>query len=78
MVDVCTRIREKHSINNVCLSGGVFQNNLLLHAAIAALQLQKFIVHFQHKVPPNDGGISFGQAIIAAAQTGNLNRCQSG
>ncbi len=72
IVDVCILIREKYLIDKVCLSGGVFQNNLLLQAAELALQAQRFSVYFQQKVPANDGGISFGQAIIAAAQTNNL------
>lgn len=70
--DLCCRARIKYSINNICLSGGVFQNRLLLEASIAALEAEKFSVYFPQKLPANDGGISLGQAIIAAAQSGNL------
>jgi hydrogenase maturation protein HypF len=54
-------------LNRLVLSGGVFQNSLLLAGLISALEKKGFEV-FSHKlVPTNDGGISLGQALVAAA-----------
>ncbi len=62
---VCSRIAEETGISRVALSGGVFQNRLLMNKVIAALEAAgiKTIAHSQ--VPCNDGGISLGQAVIA-------------
>jgi len=49
----------------VALSGGVFQNRLLLRLTTAALQKEGFDVLTHRLVPPNDGGVSLGQAVIA-------------
>jgi hydrogenase maturation protein HypF len=62
------RLCEIHGTNVVACSGGVFQNDLLLgeladRCAVAGLE-----VWTNHAVPPNDGGISLGQAAIAAFQ----------
>ncbi|HYL35230.1 MAG TPA: carbamoyltransferase HypF [Bryobacteraceae bacterium] len=63
--EVCRRLRASEAIHRVCLSGGTFQNVYLLERALALLRADGFEV-FQHaKVPPNDGGISLGQAVIA-------------
>jgi hydrogenase maturation protein HypF len=65
IVDVCQRLREQEGLNRVCLSGGVFQNMYLLERTMKGLYGCAFEV-FQHQlVPPNDGGISLGQAVIA-------------
>ena len=58
-------IAEETGITQVALSGGVFQNRLLLKLATAALQREGFSVLTHHLVPCNDGGISLGQAVIA-------------
>jgi hydrogenase maturation protein HypF len=52
----------------VALSGGVFQNALLLERTVARLQSAGLTVLSHSHVPPNDGGIAFGQAAVAAAQ----------
>jgi hydrogenase maturation protein HypF len=52
-------------LNDVVLSGGVFQNRLILELIRRRLQEQGFNVLWHQKVPANDGGISFGQAVIA-------------
>ena len=60
-------ICKKNGLHRVVLSGGVFQNSLLLAGLVLALEHKGFEV-FSHKlVPTNDGGISLGQAVIAAA-----------
>jgi len=51
----------------VVLSGGVFQNRLLLTATREALEADGHRVLVPERLPPNDGGISYGQAAIAAA-----------
>ncbi|HRU54792.1 MAG TPA: carbamoyltransferase HypF [Candidatus Sumerlaeia bacterium] len=68
IADICKELRETSAINNVALSGGVFQNMMLLRRAFELLTEAGFKVHVHSHVPPNDGGISLGQAIIAAAQ----------
>jgi len=65
--DVCLRIREQHKIDRVALSGGCFQNRLLLVKTMAALKEAGFRVLTHSQVPCNDGGISLGQAVIAAS-----------
>ena len=59
------RLAQTTGADTLVLSGGVFQNQLLLYDAIAATSLSVWI---NHAVPPNDGGISLGQAAIAAFQ----------
>lgn len=63
--DVCVAIRNNTGINTVVLSGGVWQNVKLLKKTVALLRNEKFIYLTHGKIPPNDGGISLGQAIIA-------------
>jgi hydrogenase maturation protein HypF len=62
----CRLARERTGLGTVALSGGVFQNWLLLHAAVALLETSGFRVLTHARVPCNDGGISLGQAAIAA------------
>jgi hydrogenase maturation protein HypF len=64
----CLLLRERHGLDTVALSGGVFQNMLLLHATAARLEDRGFRVLTHSRVPCNDGGISLGQAVIAAAR----------
>jgi len=67
-VDLCIRIREETNLNRVALSGGVFQNRYLTERIIFFLEEEGFQVYIQRKVPPNDGGISLGQAVIAGSK----------
>jgi hydrogenase maturation protein HypF len=67
ITDCCLRLRERHGLSTVALSGGVFQNLLLLHAAVGQLEAGGFRVLVHSRVPCNDGGISLGQAVVAAA-----------
>jgi len=62
---VCKLIARESGITQVVLSGGVFQNRLLLKLATTALQREGFKVLTHHLVPCNDGGVSLGQAVIA-------------
>jgi hydrogenase maturation protein HypF len=62
---MCLKIREIHSLGSVALSGGVFQNRLLLSMTVPELKKAGFTVYMNHQVPPGDGGISLGQAYVA-------------
>ncbi|HEX2938117.1 MAG TPA: carbamoyltransferase HypF [Ruminiclostridium sp.] len=64
-LNICRLLREKYGINDVVLSGGVFQNLLLLSLTMDNLERSGFRVYTHRKVPTNDGGISLGQAVIA-------------
>lgn len=61
----CKMISKETKIKKVCLSGGVFQNALLLEAAIRELKKMRLEIFINEKVPSNDGGISLGQVRIA-------------
>jgi hydrogenase maturation protein HypF len=66
LVDASERIRDKTKLDRVCLSGGCFLNALLLETMIAKLRERSFDVYFHTEVPAGDGGVSLGQAVIAA------------
>ncbi len=68
-VDLCKAIRDDTGITRVCLSGGCFQNALLAERTKAGLERADFQVHMQRLVPPNDGGLALGQAVVAYART---------
>jgi len=65
ITETCHIISEKTGIKSVALSGGVFQNRLLLNLAIDMLGKEGFKVFSHRIVPCNDGGIALGQAVIA-------------
>ncbi|CUU09801.1 hydrogenase maturation protein HypF [Candidatus Kryptobacter tengchongensis] len=63
--EISNRIRMETGLDKVVLSGGVFQNALLVEKAVLKLYELGFKVYTHSKVPPNDGGLSLGQAVIA-------------
>jgi len=65
LVDLVTRLASSHGAEAVVLSGGVFQNMLLLRLTRESLP-PRLSLWTNREVPPNDGGISLGQAAIAA------------
>jgi hydrogenase maturation protein HypF len=67
VADTCCRVRERHGLDTVALSGGVFQNVLLLELSVRELEAAGFAVLRHRSVPPNDGGISLGQVGVAGA-----------
>ncbi|MDQ3825915.1 MAG: carbamoyltransferase HypF, partial [Actinomycetota bacterium] len=67
IVRVCLALRETTGVDVAALSGGVFQNVLLLERTVANLERAGFRVLTHSRVPPNDAGISLGQIAVAAA-----------
>jgi hydrogenase maturation protein HypF len=64
----CAILRARSGLGVVALSGGVFQNLLLLDRTASRLEADGFRVLVHGRVPPNDGGISLGQVAVAAAR----------
>ncbi|MCF7956982.1 MAG: carbamoyltransferase HypF [Phycisphaerae bacterium] len=60
-------IADELSTDCVALSGGVFQNDLILSRMTQALKNKGLLPYFSRKLPVNDGGISYGQAVVADA-----------
>jgi hydrogenase maturation protein HypF len=67
-VELAALLREKTSLNRVCLSGGTFHNIYLSQQLEARLSEAGFEVFTQKEVPSGDGGLSLGQALVAAAR----------
>ena len=63
IVEVAEQVKEKQ----IVLSGGVFQNRYLTERAAAVLESRGFVVYTHRQVPPNDGGIALGQAVMAGS-----------
>jgi len=63
--ETCLILRQEDKINKVVLSGGVFQNNLLLRTSLDLLYEERFEVFMHKKLSCNDTGLSLGQAVIA-------------
>ncbi|MBN2225679.1 MAG: carbamoyltransferase HypF [Deltaproteobacteria bacterium] len=61
-------IRDKTKINRAALSGGCFQNRILLTGVLDLLEAMGFEVLIHHRVPTNDGGIALGQAVTAGSR----------
>lgn len=64
----CVSLRDRTGVGTVAISGGVFQNLLLLDRTVDLLHENGFRVLTHSRVPANDGGISLGQAAVAAAR----------
>lgn len=64
-IDVCKQLSIKHNIDKVALSGGVFNNEILLKGIYNRLLKDNFKVYIHSSIPCNDGGISLGQIAIA-------------
>jgi hydrogenase maturation protein HypF len=61
----CEKIREAGGTTAVALSGGTFQNMLLLNQVVRFLEEKGFEIYRHRRVPANDGGLALGQAILA-------------
>ena len=64
IASVCEKLQSRYSTNAVALSGGVFQNALLTGHTMRLLREKGFQVYLNGAVPPNDGGVSLGQAYL--------------
>jgi hydrogenase maturation protein HypF len=65
---VCQKIASETGLRTVALSGGCFQNRLLLDLSLSRLEQAGFAVLLHRRVPCNDGGISLGQAALARSE----------
>jgi len=65
---ICSGIRSETGVDEVALSGGVWQNITLIGRTLSLLKEDGFRVYLHREVPTNDGGLSLGQAVIAAAR----------
>ncbi len=65
--ELLMRLRKERGINTVALSGGSWQNRLLLSLTCKSLEEAGFKILLHRKLPPNDGGIALGQAVYASA-----------
>lgn len=65
ILDTCVKIREKTGVSQTALTGGVFQNKILMEESLSLLRKHGFQVFYNVSVSPNDGGIALGQAYIA-------------
>ncbi len=61
----CARLREEGGVGGVALSGGTFQNRVLLEQVTELLRESGFVVYRHRRVPTNDGGLSLGQVALA-------------
>jgi hydrogenase maturation protein HypF len=64
--EVCAQVRQNTGLKRVVLSGGVFQNCLLTEMVLLRLEKSGFQILTHSLVPPNDGGLALGQAVVAA------------
>ncbi len=77
ILTTCQRLSQDYALNEVALSGGVFQNVTLLSKTVFLLESAGFRVYTHRQLPPNDGGLALGQAMVAAANLNN-NESQQG
>ncbi len=73
ILEMCQKMSPRNNIHRVVLSGGVFQNRMLLGKAIELLEDAGLEVYTHRQVPCNDGGISLGQVAIANFITADNN-----
>lgn len=68
ITELAQRLAKEHDLNKVALTGGVFQNRLLLEGVNDTLRRAGFTVLLPAKIPSNDGGLALGQAIICSTR----------
>ena len=66
--EVCRQIKHETGLNEIALSGGVWQNMALLKRTVHRLRIDGFTVFVDHQIPTNDGGLSLGQAMVTATR----------
>ncbi len=72
ITEVCVALRQRTGLDRVVLSGGVFQNCLLTEMSVPRLERAGFTVLTHSLVPPNDGGLALGQAVVAGLRAACL------
>ena len=72
ILEQCLMIRESHGASQVALTGGTFQNKILMESTLQRLRDNGFTPYYNISVSPNDGGIALGQAYVAL----NMLSCQ--
>jgi hydrogenase maturation protein HypF len=68
VTEVCRKLSDEYDLSEVALSGGVWQNMVLLSRTVQMLEKSGFTVHFHQQVPTNDGGLALGQTAVAAVR----------
>ncbi len=66
VLELCEKLRCERGLHEVALSGGVWQNVTVLRKTLQRLRAADFAVYTHRLVPPNDGGLALGQAVVAA------------
>ncbi len=69
-IDICRRARESTGLNEVALSGDLWQNQILLELVREGLKRAGFVVYFHQQIPTNDEGLALGQVVIANCSIG--------
>lgn len=77
LAELIGQMAEQIGLKQIVLTGGCFQNGLLLDLARARLESAGFVVFSHRKVPPNDGGLALGQAVVAATKLGRRESASS-
>ncbi len=72
LIEIIVQVAKRVGEPRVALTGGCFQNRILTEQAAQRLRAAGFEVILHRQVPPNDGGISLGQAVVAAKKITNL------
>lgn len=65
IIDQCMTIRDESGASQVALTGGTFQNKILMEGVLKKLRSRGFSPYYNISVSPNDGGIALGQAYVA-------------
>jgi hydrogenase maturation protein HypF len=76
LVEAIVLVARRSGMDRVALGGGCFQNAVLLERAISRLSGEGIRCYWPQRIPPNDGGISFGQALVASWR--GMSRLQPG
>lgn len=75
LATLCEKARQDTGVGTVAVSGGCFQNITLLSAVSEELERRGFDILTHRRVPPNDGGLSLGQAVVARARVRGCISC---
>jgi hydrogenase maturation protein HypF len=68
IVDQCRILRDETGVGQVALTGGVFQNKILMEESLKRLRSEGFEPYYNISISPNDGGIALGQMYVARQQ----------